>query len=298
VELFFIISGFLAEYTFHEKDIFINWIYRRIQRIFPYAFIACVFSILNAIVYYVLTRKSLFNLSYDIPQIITSLTLTHAGWIIEYTPAINNPTWYLCIMIICFIVYFGLKQFAKNDKFIVIICSFLVSLTAAILYVDYHTEIKRIPFLRPSNCRGYSAFFEGVMIGVVLDQFKRKTDYIIYTIIPLAIVSTLGIVKRGWSDYYLLVYFIYPAVVFFSVLVPQIQSRIVRSLSAISFEVYLWHVPIYGVILTIFSIINVEVHHTYFTMITFTVLVWIVATVLYFMVEKPLAVGFHKRSKS
>ena len=55
VELFFIISGFLTEYTFREKARFRSWITGKIIRLFPYAFLACIFSLLTAAAYFYLT---------------------------------------------------------------------------------------------------------------------------------------------------------------------------------------------------------------------------------------------------
>ena len=81
VELFFVISGFLTAFTYSDNQGFIRWMYKKIERVFPYAFVACLFCLLSALVYYQAFGEKLIGGRYDLPTIVTSLLLVHTGWI-------------------------------------------------------------------------------------------------------------------------------------------------------------------------------------------------------------------------
>jgi peptidoglycan/LPS O-acetylase OafA/YrhL len=71
-------------------------------------------------------------------------------------------------------------------------------------------------------------------------------------------------------------------------LLPQVKCDIIKKAGSISFEVYLWHVPLYGLLLTVLAIKGRVIQRSYITMILFCVIAWIVAIVIYCGIEKPL----------
>lgn len=290
MELFFIISGVLTEYTWKENNCFKEWFFGKLKRYYPFAFLACIVSLVIAAVYFLFTGLSLLSLNYDLPTIITSLTLTHTGWIVEFSPAINNPTWYLCVLTICYLWYFVLKScFKKNinmkrGRFI-----FVTVLMIPACYLVTH-GFSNVPFFRHADIRSYGSFFMGVSIfngwRYCYENNKRRILNLIMII--FWILSVIGFLILGMSSWYVLTYLFFPAVVMTSLIIPQNNVELFKQLGAISFEVYLWHVPLYCTLLTIFSAKGMTIEHTYFSMICFCILTWVVSTGIYFLVERPL----------
>ncbi len=287
VELFFVISGFLTEHTFHETNDFKSWIIGKLKRYYPYAVIAGLFTLIVVLVYYLLTGLPLLNCPYDIQTVITSLTLTHSGYILEFTPGVNNPTWYLCILTICFIIYFAIKKLSKIsffDKFGFSLLAILISLP--MYYLVTH-GVSFIPFFSLSNVRGYGSFFIGCIICRLWKAYSLKILVIIDII--LFSLSFAGFAVFGFSKWYILTYLFFPAIVFAALLVPQIDLKLIKTAGAISFEVYIWHVPLYCLFDTIFAALKISIIHSFITMILFCFFVWVIATGLYYFVECPLS---------
>lgn len=293
VELFFIISGFLAAYTYKEQTRFKDYILSKLKRYYPFAFFACIACLIIALVYYTISGKQLFDLSYSIIQIITSLFLVHTGYIETGELGINNPTWYLCILTLCYIIYFFMKKiFSKNA-----ICDTygfaVISLCMIPLYYAVtHWDLK-IPLLYHGNVRGYGSFFLGVALCIVWQRLKKKQ--IILLNVTLSILGIIGVCLKGFSNWYILTYFVFPAIVIFTLIIPNTKSKAIKYAGGISFEVYLWHVPLLGIFTLILDTNELILEHTYITMLLFCAVAWIWGTFIYFAIEKPLGKLLQKK---
>lgn len=285
VELFFIISGFLTAYSFNSEKKFKTWIIGKVIRYYPYAFIACIFSLLIALVYFFIVGDSLFGMDYNFPTILTSLTLFHTGWFVEYSPAVNNPTWYLCVLTICYLLYWLLqKVILWKNKWVLFGGTALIMIP--LYYVVTH-GVGNIPFLRLSNISGYGSFFVGCSLCLIYKQVNKRVAIICNIILWIATIG--GIVVLGLSNWYVLTYLFFPSMVLSALLIPQLESELLKTIGAISFELYLWHVPVYSVLLTLITVFKVRICHTYYTMFFFYILSWIIAAVVYYVIEKRLA---------
>lgn len=287
VELFFLLSGFLTEYTFSKNSFSCKWLLHRLLRFYPYAFIATLFSLVIATIYYLLFGSSMFNISYDVKTIVTSLTMTHTGWFTEYSPAINNPTWYLCVLILCYMFYFFIRHVLINCTIIAVLSFSAISLLSGGIYYYLTHEPQDLPFFHLSNCRGYAPFFLGCMLCIICKIIHRKHLVVITYFWICAFL--FGIYINSISNWYVLTYFLFPAIVLSFFLLPQIKNKFISNLGKISFSVYIWHVPIISFFITIsYSMGGVRITHSYLTMFTFCFIVWVFSTCIYFFVEKPL----------
>lgn len=284
VELFYIISGFLAEYTFKGGAKFKSWFLGKLARYYPYAGLACVASLIIATMYYFVVGTPQFGLSYDVPTILTSLTLLHSGWLIEFSPAINNPSWYLCVLTLCYLLYWLSKRVFEQNVFLKKYGHAIVSLLMIPAYFVVIGGISNIPFFHLSNIRAYAGFFVGCAI---CNEFRRLTKKsMILLDLGLCFSTLIGFIILGLSNWYVLTYLFFPAVVITALILPQVDIKAVSKAGAISFEVYLWHVPLFAFFSTIIDGARVAVNHSYWTMIGFYLIVWMVALFLYYTVEK------------
>lgn len=280
VELFFIISGFLTEYTFNESKTLIGSFIGKLKRYYMFAALACIFSLVTALVYYYFYHTALFDLKYDPATVITSFLLIHTGWYIDFSPAINNPTWYLCVLTLCYLIYYIVYSLFKDYRYY-----FFLALIILMIPIYYYVTIKNItiPFMRMGNVRGYTGFFTGCLLCVLWRKISVK--YIFVLDVALAFLSCICLYKYGISNWYVLCYLVFPCIIITAVILPQFKSSIIKTLGGISFEVYLWHVPVYGFLLMLMKLLRIEIKHTYTTMFLFCVIVWLYASVVYFKVE-------------
>ena len=220
VELFFMISGFLSAMTIKYNDKISKLILKKVSRLIPMAFLAVLSNFIISVLYKNLTGKLLFDESYSAIQVITSLLLLNQGWIVEFFPAINNPIWYLCVLMWVSILYTFIKYIVKdNNK-----TELLISFSFVVLgIVGWRINIKYgfdLPFLHASDFRGYAAFFMGVCLYRIFCQLgERNTSFISA---GLVIVSLVGMRILGYSNWYVLVVFLFPSILLLAVSIPQI----------------------------------------------------------------------------
>ena len=146
--------------------------------------------------------------------------------------------------------------------------------------------ISDVPLFRISNIRGYGSFFTGCTLCRYWQHRTGKSVFI--TDIALWALTAAGFLILGLSSWYVLTYFFFPAMILSALLLPQLKSDAVKTAGAISFEVYLWHVPLYGLFLTVFTAAGMKLTHSYLTMFVFTAAICVWAAGIYALIEKPL----------
>lgn len=70
------------------------------MRLYPYALITVIVSAIIMALYYGIFEELIFGNHYSVLGIITSFLMVNQGWIFEYAPALNNPIWYICVLLI------------------------------------------------------------------------------------------------------------------------------------------------------------------------------------------------------
>ena len=238
VELFFMISGFLMAVSNKGGKTILQKLKGKIIRIYPGAMLACSASLLVVYAGFYLTGDWVDkSVEYtNVLTIISSYLLIFSGWFFDIGLGVNNPTWYLCVLLLCYIIFYVAEWVEKKfsiSKHIIFICVILVSFCG--MYFN-----KDLPwFFTSQNQRGYTCFFIGVLL---YDYFvKRLSDYMKKTmLVVLFILYVVGVWYRGINSWEILSIFVYPAILCLLVYIKQLPDKY-AILGTTSYEVYLWH---------------------------------------------------------
>ena len=217
VELFFMMSGFLALYNLRKNRSIVDNICDKYKRLAPSVILSIFIYTIIAIMYYMVFHEWHKGLDLNFPRVLTSFLMCNQGWVIEYPLALNNPTWYIDVLLLCFIFFYTLSGTILKKgytKVFIAVCGFAVVL--ALLGAHFEMEF---PFFYHSSRRGYAAFFMGVILCYIYQNFPKKIIKLICCCLMLLSFSATLVYQYIW---YILVCFIYPAIVLISVSINQI----------------------------------------------------------------------------
>lgn len=298
VELFFIISGYFCIRYVQKIEMGLNfkkYLIKKIQRLLPLlALSVCT----EAFMLYCYNRHEGLELGLDLWQIFLN-SIGVQIWGLTNTVTINGPTWYLSVLLLCYIIFYLLVYWARRIK-VPYSYLYIILIFIGIAIETYNVSV---PFLNGSIARGYMAFFTGVLLAQYLEKFnqqKKKIElvsYIIFLSSLILIIFKYEIISNGIS--YLMTFLIFPSLIiiikskwFDSIF----NHKFIGTLGKITFGVYIWHEP-----LTVFRQLGQVVFswdidlNRLSSMILFAIAAWAVGTISYFLLEKPLQVYLDKK---
>lgn len=290
VELFFVLSGMFVYKYIDKVDVvytFKTFYISKAVRLLP---LLSLSVIVEALIY--LYNNYLGNnIEIGLWQIIVNALGIQNGWMIKVN-SINGPTWYVSILMLCYLVFYVLTFWAKKFK----ISAYYLYLLPIIIGLGISAYGIDLPFLTNNNARGYIAFFTGIFLSKFYDKYKIYKKQIIGVsscVIVLFVSSFLlcpELTYNGLS--YLLTFLVYPAIILiFRLCISRFLCKCewLGILGAISFNVYIWHEPLTALRNLIILQCGLDIDLTTFSsMIIFTLIVWICGSLSYFFIEKPL----------
>ena len=300
VELFFLLSGFLAHR--YERQIrdglsFGTYLKGRIARLFPGMIAADLFCYAFLAFYF----RQYGSYWMDIPinkwRLLVTLLGMGAGW---FTPAtqINSPTWYISVLFLCLLLLYLLTRLAqKTGKDTGIFCAGMILLGVAgwEFILRAGPECPTIPFWNIYSARGYYAFFMGVLLAKLKERGIPVSVQIVwlaagcgtllwYLLAPGLLLSRINVV---------LALVIFPPFLLLLVSDRALGASgtwkgIVR-LGKLSYSVYLWHVPFFLAAFTILlqKGIYVDLKKPVW-MLCYALLSWGVGCAAFYLLEMPL----------
>lgn len=293
VELFFILSGYFM-YTYEEKirngvD-FKSFFSRRACRLLPVvAIVAFAFTYIN----------SLYHRAFDMDWYDKPLTLWSTlraalgiseGWGLPDS-FVNYPTWYISVLLLCYCIFYGIVYFAKKLQ----VPTEYIYVLMIIIGMGGFTYGTNQTFLKYTTSRGYYSFFYGILLKKFLDEkgISKKLIRIslaIAIIFPLMIVWNTEYVTDGIN--YIVTFFFYPAIIILlhtDIAKKMFRSKIFGILGEISFDVYIWHLPLIIAFLSLNYLEGWNVNYmNRSAMIIGLVICFIAGTLSHYLIEKPI----------
>ena len=275
VELFFIISGFLTLYSDKVRGGTECKLFHKLLRFFPMAAVACAFTLILKSV-----RASNIEALWNVKTLFANFFLVFSGWPFFSMMGINNPTWYLCVLVQCYLVYYLVRFFARKLKINRIWFDASVIVLVFILY--------RYNLVEESSYRGIGAYSVGLILCNVKDRIpKRKGAASLLLVLSIALLIALPSHQRR-----ILTYMTYPVLIMFCLWcdgkISEGKEKVLELLGKMSFEVYIWHYPVMALEQMFLRVSGFEVQRSYLSMAIFMLMVWLLAYPLYRYVEVPI----------
>ena len=303
VELFFLISGFLM-FNYIEKikqglnfeSFFIN----RVKRFLPLVAIAAILYECLIYFYFRIFGEKFLEQGLNFFGTIISILGIQAGWSFE-NPMINNPMWYISVLILCYILFYISTKISILKK---INCVYLYVILV-FLGLSIQKNNTNLAFLNYYTARGYYSFFFGVLFSIYFNNYKIRKFVKILSIflvifITYSIVAHYSIVEKNIN--YTLTFIYYPAlIIIFNIdIIKKIySSKLITKLAETSFNVYVWHVGAILIFIIVNKGCNLNINFSsYKVMIVFTILLYIFGTISYYLIEKPLEKLIFKKLNS
>ena len=303
VELFFLISGFLM-FNYIEKikqglnfeSFFIN----RVKRFLPLVAIAAILYECLIYFYFRIFGEKFLEQGLNFFGTIISILGIQAGWSFE-NPMINNPMWYISVLILCYILFYISTKISILKK---INCVYLYVILV-FLGLSIQKNNTNLAFLTYYTARGYYSFFFGVLFSIYFNNYKIRKFVKILSIflvifITYSIVAHYSIVEKNIN--YTLTFIYYPAlIIIFNIdIIKKIySSKLITKLAETSFNVYVWHVGAILIFIIVNKGCNLNINFSsYKVMIVFTILLYIFGTISYYLIEKPLEKLIFKKLNS
>ena len=181
VEFFFLLSGYFM-YRYIGKITngltFKKFFLPRALRLLPLVFISGVTYEVLLGVYQKICGGDWFGVSITVWGVIINALGVQDGWVFA-NPMVNNPTWYISVLLLCYIVFYLLTYLGKRWQ----IPHTYLFVFMVLLGCGAQTYGLNLPFLNGSSCRGYYAFFFGVLLAEWLEKLnaaKKSQNIYIY----------------------------------------------------------------------------------------------------------------------
>ncbi len=294
VELFFIISGYLMckyESKIREGGAFLPFYAKRALRLLPMVALAAIVFEIEILIYKYTTGQLFFKHDLNLSGMLFDMLGVQDGWA-SRNPMVNNPTWYVSVLMLCYVWFYAMNRLSLKWKMNV--CwLYLAMVFIGIGVLSYGM---RLPFLNNHAARGYYAFFTGALLShfMASDRVKSaRTAIVALALVAFTafIVLWYGMTGRHWDDYYWLTFVTFPALIVIArsrFCQKLFKYSIYQVLAAAAFNVYIWHVCIFiAWKIMLFKIPYFAAIAEWKMMLINLVVIFLFGCLSHYMIEKP-----------
>lgn len=262
VELFFLISG-MCMFPYIQKIAqgltFYQFYARRVSRLLPLMAVSGVVSAMLLILYdriysgneFYLGKPSFFG------AVLQALGMQD-GWAFA-NPSLNNPTWYCSVLLLCYILFYGIVYWSGR----LAVSPFYGMAFFLLLGCGIGTYGINLPFLNGSSSRGFYAFFAGVLLAAFMPKIKAWRYSVGVSLLTVLLFAVDFKRANGQLEYlpYLLTFVFYPALIVLVQSNPLARvtgARFWGRWAKITYSVFIWHFPAYLLLFLLLPVLHLD----------------------------------------
>ena len=222
---------------------------------------------------------------------MNSITLTFIGGGVNDIPmGINNPAWYLCVLLICYIFVYFLLWISKKLN----VSSEYAWFFMVVLGISVSTYKLNMPFLNNATGRGYASFFVGMILYKIFMKIPQKNLFIISSITLFITAITVLFKLQIGNQQGIFTFIIWPCVIFlFLSCEPLFKWKVFTVTGSSSFEMYLFHVAGIYIYMSIKHFFG-NTYYTFYEMIGFAFVIMCCSIIINRFVELPITKNLKK----
>lgn len=191
------------------------------------------------------------NVSFTMWNVISSLACV-ARWL-DTSLMINNPMWYVSVLLLCLVVFYFVTRRCRKAENLVLVYGIVIAL--GLVMRSMCADGFKAPFFNIDIARGLISFFIGLELALVIKRHPR----VVNTVSVIAAIAAIclfvafyatnreGLVGSVTSQYYALVFLVYPSVVVVCkapILTRLFSSERLSFLGGCAYNMYVWHLPL------------------------------------------------------
>lgn len=298
VELFFIISGYVMHRyisSISEGKLSLKqWYFKRISRLLPLIAISVIVYEFGIHFHGLLCDGGICS-SYagkkvDIfGSLITMLGIQDGGAFPN--PMVNNPMWYVSVLLITYVVFYIVTVLAKCWG-----CSpNYLYIAMVLLGCGIQTYGINLPFFNGSTSRGYYCFFFGLLLADYVKNHGVSKKLATGSVTAIITMLYFMLCQRSMVEsnlHYLLSFVLFPALILLTETNTSkriFNHRFWGKWGQISFNAFVWHEPMLCAMFTVTHIIEITPNYAQRKwMYLFCLLAEIVGVISYYLLEKPI----------
>ena len=309
VELFFILSGyFMLRYVekINSGLTFRQFFLKRYLRVLPMLFLSAIVYQIVRCWHQSVTTGGVEHELFSLWKTLISAFGVHRGWLFQNSRDVNNPTWYISVLLVCYLYFYFATYLSMRTK----TSPWIWYAGLVIVGIWAYSAKPGLPLLNKDTGRGLQSFFWGLILAKAYQRLKasesRKLWCIVYVCV-FVVLSAIPVLIYRESSFvsekvnYLMIFLYYPAlIILFScgLLKKVFSAKWIGTLAAIAFNVYIWHICgrilMDGLIAKGILSVNVKLP---VTMAVHTLCMFAVGTASYYLIERPIAREIAKKER-
>lgn len=220
--------------------------------------------------------------------LVANFGLLFAGYPYFGMMGINNPVWYVCVLIQCYLLFYllewGFRKLAADKQRRWRLGTYLAIVCIAV-------PAFRCGLLNEGSFRGITSFSLGVLICLAYQVCRDRPivhrKWLGMACIALAFVLC-GLVLLGLRQRWTLQFFVFPIFVFGLLHLDLLGTKVISTLGEVSFDLYVIHYPLMVLVQLILAVTGGVLVHSYATMGVFLLSSWFIAGLMWRYMDLPL----------